>query len=372
MTRTATPAKKENPTIDGFEAALRYDAKKKAEEPQEATSTARSQGETSATTRQAPSITKEPTSVTLYGFGANSQWAAIDFYESASGGIICEDYERQPPYEGRRLPSTYSSTTYTHTRPLSKAERMMAAQYHGGDHWIKVTFDSIEAAKRAMDHSPHLIQGHFVYAEPFRGVGPESDEALAATDEERAQGKPGKRKPLIIGSSFSQPSNMQGRNTSSLSRSFQALMQQPANPNQQEEGSGPSSTASSATATEVQYPDLRSGAFDQSTSGTTTSMATGTAIGTVQQRTHMIRFPEMPRTVLRPASEALLPQPTWGEWFMKRLVTSGLFPGDIIGNGVPRLENGDIDRTKASFYWRLCYWLDATLGTDLCGLRDNE
>ena len=371
-TRTATPAKKENPTIDGFEAALRYDAKKKAEEPQEATAAARSQAEVPAPTRQIPSMTKEPTLVMLYGFGANSQWAAIDFYESASGGIICEDYERQPPYEGRRLPSTYSSTTYTHARPLTKAERVLAAQYHGGDHWIKVTFDSVEAAKRAIDHSPHLVQGHFVYAEPFRGVGPDVDEPLAATDEERAQGKPGNRKPYTIGPSFSQPSNIQGQSTSTLTRSFQATTQQPTDPMQQAEGSISPLTASSATATEVQYPDLRPGTFRQSTSGTTTSATTENSGGSVQKRTHMLRFPEMPRTVLRPASEALLPQPTWGEWFMTRLVSSGFIPGDIIGNGVPRLENGDIDRTKASFYWKLCYWIDTTLGTDLCGLKDND
>lgn len=308
----------------------------------------------------------------LYGFGANSQWAAIDFYESTSGGIICEDYERQPPYEGRRLPSTFSSTNYTHARALTKAERAMAAQYYGGEHWIKVTFDSSEAAKRAIDHSPHLIQGHFVYAELFRGVGPDSDEPLTATDEERAQGGPDRRKPHTIGPSFSQPSNMQGRNNVTLPRSFHITKQPSVDINEHEEGSFSPSTASSATATEVQYPDLRPGAFGQSTSATAISTATETTAGPIRQRTHMIRFPEMPRTILHPASEALLPQPTWGEWFTKVLISSGLIPGDIIGNGVPRLENGELDRTRASFYWKVCYWLDTALGTDLCGLKDNE
>ena len=308
----------------------------------------------------------------LYGFGSNSQWAALDYYESVSGGIICEDYERQPPHEGRRLNSTYSNPTYTHSRPLTKAERAMAAQYHGGNHWIKVTFDSAEAANRAMDRSPHLIQGHIVHAESFRGVGPESDEPLIATDEERAQGRPGRQVPFTVGPSFAQPSNPQSRNMSTLPRSFQTVAQSSADGKRQEEGSASPSTASSATATEVRYPDLGPGAFGQSTSQPVASTGTDSAAGAVQRRTHMIHFPDMPRTVLRPASEALLPQPTWWERFTKTLVAGGFIPGDIIGNGVPRLDNGDFDRSKASFYWRLCYWLDTTLGTDLCGLKDSE
>ena len=55
----------------------------------------------------------EPMEVLIYGFGEELQWAAIDFYESVSNGVILEDYERQPP--GSR-------------QDLSRSSRRMAAQ----------------------------------------------------------------------------------------------------------------------------------------------------------------------------------------------------------------------------------------------------
>ena len=75
-------------------------------------------------------------------------------------------------------------------------------------------------------------------------------------------------------------------------------------------------------------------------------------------------FPDEARTVLRPASEALLPQMSWSERIVKQLTQGGWIPGDIIGSVVPRLENGDFDWASASFYWKLFYWIDSVLGTD--------
>ena len=46
------------------------------------------------------------------------------------------------------------------------------------------------------------------------------------------------------------------------------------------------------------------------------------------------------------------------------------FPKEIIGNTVPRLENGEFDSKTASYYWKFFYWLDRTLGSDWCGLRE--
>ena len=223
-----------------------------------------------------------------------------------------------------------------------------------------------------MDRSPHLIQGHLVYAEPFKGQHPGSDEPILATDEDRAYGAPVKQKPRTIGPSYSQPADTQRRQIATLPRSFQTSDQPVASQQQQEQRSFSPSTASSATATEVRYPDLRSGTSAQLLSQPSGATGAEVVSGGVQHRSFMTHFPDMPKTVLRPATEALLPQPTWSEWFTRYLETSGFIPRDIIGNGVPRLENGDLDRSKASFYWRFCHWLDRSLGTDLCGLKDSE
>ena len=223
-----------------------------------------------------------------------------------------------------------------------------------------------------MDRSPHLIQGHLVYAEPFKGQDPGSDEPILATDEDRAYGAPVKQKPRTIGPSYSQPADTQRRQIATLPRSFQTSDQPVASQQQQEQRSFSPSTASSATATEVRYPDLRSGTSAQLLSQPSGATGAEVVSGGVQHRSFMTHFPDMPKTVLRPATEALLPQPTWSEWFTRYLETSGFIPRDIIGNGVPRLENGDLDRSKASFYWRFCHWLDRSLGTDLCGLKDSE
>jgi hypothetical protein len=57
-------------------------------------------------------------------------------------------------------------------------------KYHGGDHWVKVTFNSAEAAERAIYTSPHTLQGFLVHAAPYRGTGPpDGDKPVLATEE---------------------------------------------------------------------------------------------------------------------------------------------------------------------------------------------
>ncbi|KAJ9635364.1 hypothetical protein H2199_008367 [Coniosporium tulheliwenetii] len=93
---------------------------------------------------------KEPTEVILYGFGTEYQWAAIEFYERVS------------------------------RRTLSATALRKKNTYMGGDHWIKVTFDSPEAADQACYCSPHNIHGYLVVAERFRGIGPAQDAPMYA------------------------------------------------------------------------------------------------------------------------------------------------------------------------------------------------
>lgn len=173
--------------MEAFELTMTHDDRKAVEEVRrEALACSRFQNIKSTTFQNpSPSVTKEPTQVMLYGYSPNTLWAAVSFYETVSSGIICEDYEREPPSEHRNRVGVTSNVP---PRALTKAEKVLARQYHGGHCWINVTFDSTEAAERAICSSPHLLQGHWVYAEPFRGIGPEVDEPILMRKEDREQG----------------------------------------------------------------------------------------------------------------------------------------------------------------------------------------
>ena len=287
-----------------------------------------------------------------------------------SGGIICEDYERKAP--DRRFPDTYSAPAPGRT--LTKIERSLAAQYRGGECWIKVTFDSIEAAERAIHCSPHRIDGHWVYAQEFRGVGPEFDEPILVRRDDTLQASAQSHWPSqTLGPSFGQFSGIQGRTINTLPRSFTTKSSGSYTNGQRgnENASLSSSTASSATATatDVNYPNLgnrRQAPIEESLTSSTRKPNESN----ISSRHTLRHFPDIPRTNIRPASEAFLPQPSWSEKGFGRLVNAGLFPGDFIGSGPPRLPNGEFDYDLASYYWRFFHWLDITFGTDLCGLKE--
>lgn len=351
-TRTTTPAKKENPAIDGFREAMEFD-QRRATDFEQLENTSRAQAEGNNSNSNLPSLSKEPTQVFLYGFSPGKQYAAIDFYENVSGGIVCEDYPRTAP--NPRFPDTYSAPAPG--RSLTKAERSLAVQYRGGECWIKVTFDSAEAAERAIYCSPHRIEGHWVYAQEFRGVGPELDEPILVRKDETQQAPaPTHRPSQTLGPSFGQSSNIQGRPFSTLPRSFSTTDQvneQGGNENE----SLSSSTASSGTVTDVNYPNLRN--RQQPKSQESISLSTTQQNGLAS------------KTLIRPATEAFLPQLSWSEKAISRLVQTGLIPGDFVGNGPPRLENGEFDYKSANCYWRFFHWLDVTFGIDLCGLKET-
>lgn len=390
--RTATPARKENPSIDSFALALKYDQDRQAADTQQQGQASSSRAQSgalvsidgNAASRTTVAAQKEPTQVILRGYSPSNQWAAIEFYERVSGGLICEDYERQPPFERRRYQSTLSASTYVHPRALSRAEKALANRYYGGDCWIKVTFDSAEAAERAIYTSPHLIQGHWVCADAFHGKGPDVDEPILHRLDDGEPGlldatKPSQRPSQTLGPSFSmsslglQDADIRRRSNATLLRSFTAnalsLMDEQA---LVEVGSLSSSTASSATATGPEYPDLNRQRSSQNGDSTSSALSTMNSSVQLQRRSSTFtHFPDRQKTQLRPATEAFLPQKSWTENALANLPLVGGLQGDVIGSVVPRLENGDFDWARASFYWRICYWLDAHLGTDLCGMKEN-
>lgn len=371
---------------------MRYDLQKAAKEARlKSIASSRAQNDGSNTSHHPPpSTAKEPTQVVLYGYSPSTQWAAISFYETVSSGIICEDYEREPPSELRKFSNHFSSASNIHRPALTKAESVLARQYKGGNCWIKVTFDSAEAAERAIHNSPHLLQGHLVYAQIFHGAGPEVDEPIPMREEDRGQGRLGAsrsthRPSQTLGSSFVPNNSIYSRGgVNTLPRSFtgNTMTEAEAQP-----AAGPSSlsssvTASSATATgpTVEYPNLRNRHSSQPPVTSTkknqndtndSQPATLEPSPPVRDPHFFTHFPDVPRTVLHPAQEAFLPHPTWFEATMARLSNAGWLPGDMIGDGVPRLENGDFDWARASLYWKIFYWIDSHLGTDICGMKDE-
>lgn len=378
-TRTATPAKKESSAVDGFLRGLEED-KRRAELYNEGrdslVSTTGLQQDTTAS-----NVGKEPVQVMLYGFSPSIQWAAISYYEKASGGMICEDYDRHPPPEARRIPTTFSSPGMMPRRALTPTEKKLSMSYKGGKAWIRVTFDSAEAAERACYNSPRIVQGHWVYAERYTdGIIPNGDEPILCRPEDRESGLTTPAKPSHVPSHKITQSlgpastrNLQSQHRQSsatLPKSFPTYTGASQRP---EPESGSPSTASSATAT-APNTDANNSTLRQRGSELQGRPDAGAVTGTSppQENTQYMRFfPDVPRTQLRPASEAFLPQPTFTQRSLRYLENLGLIPGDVIGNQVPRTESGEFDWANASFYWRFFYWLDSSFGTDLCGLKDD-
>lgn len=360
-TKTATPAKKENPNLDGFEAALRYDKEKAASASKKA------EDDNNVLTHHTPSY-KMPTEVALHGFSPNTQWAAIEFYEKVSNGIICEDYERVPPVERRRIPNFYNAAASVRSRSLTTKEANLSRQYAGGNCWIKVTFDSAEAAERAIHNSPHRIQGHWVHASYYNGTAPAVDEPILVLGKAPQQTSPSVSDVTYIGShslpsSFIEDHNIPQRVNATLPRSFTtSTMSQVNNQQSTDVVSQSSSTATSATATATapEYPDLRNRLATQ-TQPTHPQLNPG----------YFTHFPDIPKTYIHPAHEAFLPQPSWLETKLKGLADAGWLPGDFIGDGIPLLENGEFDWARASFYWKFFYWIDSHFGSDFCGMKED-
>jgi hypothetical protein len=259
-----------------------------------------------------------PTEVILYGYAEPYQWAAIEFYERVSQGIIYEDYEREP--SNTKYDLSLARSTTTRSRIPSDALRKVS-RYHGGEHWIKVTFNSSQAADRACYASPHKLNGHLVYAERYRGTGPAEDAAIPATEE-------------ALRSVASSPLATTGTATAGVSAT-------------------PAATGTSAT---LSTETLDSGpAAWPSDAGTSTATLDSAAV-------RGLRVRGAKRAVLLPADKALLPaaslwQRTFGSW----PVVGFLFGGashEFIGSEVPRKDDGTFDWDKASMYWQFWATLD--------------
>lgn len=284
--------------------------------------------------------------------------------------MICEDYPRDPPIEARRIPNSYNAATSVRSRTLTKEEAVHARKYAGGECWIKVTFDSEQAANRAISNSPHQISGYWVYASLYTGEKPTVDKPLLERDYSREQNskKRKQRASQTLGSSFASNNNFNFRGNATFPRSFTSPTD---NNNDQQPlplfSSQSPSTATSATATATDYPDL-SPHFPQTLSPPTPEPQQPR----YRDPDYFTHFPTVRRNSIRPEHEAFLPQPSWLQETIRSLIAAGWMPANIIGDDAPpTLENGQFDWARASYYWRFFYWLDCILRTDFCGLKDE-
>ncbi|KAK4102056.1 hypothetical protein N658DRAFT_447375 [Parathielavia hyrcaniae] len=370
--KTATPARREDPTIaaaDKVFSSWIATQNQSATPPSALTTTqrrptlissassqnlAQSQDEGALSAPTARFVKQlEPTEVILRGYrSAQQQYAALNHYEQLAGRI-CEDYPREPPVESRRYKSELRDPAFTRRRILSTEERAKVNKADSGEHWVKVTFESAEAADAAIFASPQKILGHLVYAEPYHGIPPSRDEAIPDPST-GLQGTPSHRKHSRAQSG--------------------AGMQQPG----AFDWSPPHSHTSSATA------DTRT--VDSSVNTNTGSSSTimggapggGSAAGVApatQEKPddEFCRIiPTVRKAKLLPMEQALLPAPSFTQRIANHIPFLRWFNGAMIGSEVPRTELGEFDWNKASLYWKLMWWLDFMLGLFGGEIRDAD
>jgi len=297
----------------------------------------------------------QPSEVILYGFPPNFQYAAIEFYERVSQGAILEDYDRYPT--NTKYDLSLSLRRSRGATKLSREALLKKNHYHGGDHWIKVTFDSAEAAERACYYAPHVIQGYIIHAEPYRGIGPAADDPILATAAAMAS--------VTASPSQSSSGTLQNQAPSSETASSATATATGTLPDPF--ASPPQTPRPSRSTIAPPTPRLGSAPSLPGTASTTTALQTSPGKGP--------RIRGARRAVLLPAEQALLPassrwQRAFGTWPLVGLLLGG--GSDIIGDHVPRDSLGKFDHEKASLYWLFWWWFDWIFWTDFCGVKGDD
>ncbi|KAK3396050.1 hypothetical protein B0T20DRAFT_259468 [Sordaria brevicollis] len=306
-----------------------------------------------------------PTEVILRGYrSVSQQYAAINHYEQLAGRI-CEDYPRDPPAENRRYKSELRDPLYARRRPLTADERALVNKADGGEHWVKVTFESAEAAEAAITASPQALLGHMVFAEPYDGLPPARDEAVpdnaafinngvtpaAAGAPNNRRGSSGQQQPRVT---------MTNPYTSYLDQN-----QSPSSSRTADTGTI-SADSSSATITSAAVGAV-AGAFTHGMDSLAHSAAGGAhhLLDVVDAQDPDNEFcraiPTVRKAKLLPVDQALLPAPSYTQRALNHVPLFKWFSGNMIGNEVPRTEAGEFDWDRASLYWKLMWWLDARL-----------
>lgn len=341
----------------------------------------------SSTSDDIESLPKVPTECLLYGYASkNSEWKVISRYERiVSPSIICEDYDREDPSltYSTNSPMAFNRSNIVLRDTLSKEALAKSRVYRGGKHWIKVTFDSSEAADRACAYSPVEIDGCQVHCEIWSGSGPMTD---APIPKGLASGAGDLLRPATVGAARGKASALQGfeqaMGGSTLPRSHTMPDAQYSKPRgtRDDLDAESSPTVSSATATDIRPSDLGSAVRSRSVPHLPSEVSAGPS------SQFMSRAPAVKKAVLRPISEALPPQQSSLERFLRflplvnrilgfqpalRKDEKGLEKGGLIGEGPVLKEDGTWDNSSNGWYWSFWHWVDGTCGSDFCGLKED-
>ncbi|KIW26699.1 uncharacterized protein PV07_06510 [Cladophialophora immunda] len=402
-TGTTPVRQKENTAVAEFGRLFAKEQAKEEERKTTLPSPPTASGEAPATERpiQPEAV---PTECLLYGYaGKQSEWKVLSKFEKiVSPGIICEDYPREDPslYLSTNSPFGLSRGSVVVHQNLSREAIKKSRIYCGGNHWIKVTFDSYQAAERACFYSPIDIDGYMIHCEMWHGKGPAADvplpkgPAFGPDGSDLLQPQPprqlddGRRVRTL---SSSQSSRMLSGKQSAMAgfeRALQTLPRSHTMPDMQygqpldhedEQVSINSATASSATATATDLappqpfspPGLRSRSVPQLPSETAQQP---------RDSEYMTHIKNVKKVVLRPMSEALPPQPTFAERVLRSIPIVSYFVGstkhgttgrqDVIGEGPLLKDDGSWDPANG-WYWSFWHGVDRWFGTDFCGLKDD-
>ncbi|KAA8618765.1 hypothetical protein PtrSN002B_002054 [Pyrenophora tritici-repentis] len=309
----------------------------------------------------------EPKEVILYGYASDVQWAAIAYYEKVSGGFIYEEYDREP--HNSKYGKGFTSQRVS-CWSLNKSTLRKVNEYVGGDHWIKVTFDSAEAAERACHYTGKNIQGYKVHAEMYRGTGPQGGDRVIRAE---GGGMSQTTSPNTLSSGTAGPRGVFGTSTTASSATV---------------------TASQPTRTVTETPAFlrTTGAFPSHVDdmpvqpqreqhqaldpNTVPARMTTTALNPRSQRaTLRLKGANVKPVVFLPQEKAFLPaKPLWQQTFGSLPIIGWVIGSGqgIIGDHVPRKDDGSFDANSASLYWRVWYMVDNCFGSDFCGVRDAE
>ena len=377
--KTATPARREDPTITAADKvfsswlanqnqnAAQTSAPAAAQRKPNLLPSSSSQNISQAHDESAaPSQTRffkqqqQPTEIILRGFrSSQQQYAAINQYEQLAGRI-CEDYPREPPVESRRYKSELRDPAFTRRRALTTEERAKVNRADSGEHWVKVTFESAEAADAAIFASPQTVLGHLVYAEPYHGIPPSRDEAVP--DPSTMGNFPGG------GALHRTPFGQHTRTRSSFASGAPQPM----------DWSPPQSQTSSSLTADTTTVGSTAGTSTISSSTVTGRPVTTGGNGTIPPATETRddefcrAIPTVRKVKLLPMEQALLPAPSFTQRIANHVPFLRWFNGAMIGSEVPRTELGEFDWNKASLYWKLMWWLDFLLGLFGGEIRDVE
>ncbi|KAK3695498.1 hypothetical protein B0T22DRAFT_455460 [Podospora appendiculata] len=383
--KTGTPARREDPTLAAADKVFGNWLAGQSENPSQgapissnatnapsrkplisasSSQTALDEGSSSAPAQTRFVKKHEPTEVILRGYrSSQQQYAAIKHYEQLAGRI-CEDYSRDPPIESRRYKSELRDPAFTRSRVLTPEERAKVNKAESGEHWIKVTFESAEAAEAAIYASPQSILGHLIYAELYHNVRPSRDEAVldtASVSDDRFRSPPSRRQHTKSASSSNGGGGAFGRQQPAAARAFDDYDLSP--PHSQTS----SRTADTTTVTSnTETSTLSSATVTGKANGAAAAVATSTGRDTASQAQADNGFcraiPTVRKAKLLPAEQALLPAPSYTQRVLNHVPFLKWFSGSMIGNEVPRTDAGDFDWDKASLYWKFIWWLDSSFG----------